>query len=158
MDCDYIKKMIPIFLDGELHPEERDQVQEHILYCADCKTEFDEYIKTWNVLNDVEDIEPEPAYMSRFWTEFAARTPWYQKIALSFQGYFFKRKTLAGIASLCAVVIVSFLVFLNYFHITQTERILANTSQEEIELLENFEIVQDMDIIENLEDLDLMET
>ena len=50
MRCDQAKKIIPVYLDGELGQEEARFVKEHIVSCAACQKELRALERSWKML------------------------------------------------------------------------------------------------------------
>lgn len=65
MDCNKIKDMITLYIDGELEDEGKKQVEEHISNCLDCKKELEEYKKIIHILENIADEEPPKGYCKR---------------------------------------------------------------------------------------------
>lgn len=40
ISCEIIKDMLPLYLDGVCSKETKEMVEEHIVYCDECKTEL----------------------------------------------------------------------------------------------------------------------
>ena len=75
MDIQKAKKLIPAFLDDALEPKELQAFREILAKSPELRKEVAAYKKTWALLDEVEDIEPDPGYISRFWTRVAQEEP-----------------------------------------------------------------------------------
>ena len=160
MNCQNVKKIIPIFLDRELAADEQIFMEAHLKSCAACQKEVELYRRSWEMLKDVPQIQPEPAYVSRFWTRLAQEKTWHERLALNIREGLLKRNLVPAFVALCLLVAAGLFSVTNYFRIQDTEQILAEMSEEEVELVENIELAQDFEIIadlELLEDLEILE-
>lgn len=65
MDCNDIKDMLSLYIDGELDDEEKLLLEEHIEGCDDCRKELEEYRKIIGMLSSLTDEEPPKGYCKR---------------------------------------------------------------------------------------------
>ncbi len=159
MDCRDIQKMIPIYLDQELSREEFLPLEEHLKGCVICQKEFKAYQKFWDILKDWKDLEPDPAYMSRFWARLGQKTPGYKKVIRDLKLVFLRLQVNPALVVVCMCLFLTFFLGKHYSQ-GQVENTVARLSSEEIELLEHMELAQHFDVIENielLEDMDIWE-
>ncbi len=164
MECSEIKRLLPLFVDDALEPEQRTDIQVHLSSCPECQKEFQAYRRSWEILDEAPELEPDPAYMSRFWTNLGLRTPWYHTA-----GEFLRNKVMAPrIAPVwmtaCLLLVLSVFIARQYWQIQETEMLLTSLPLEEVELIdnieiaENYEIIEDLEVLENLEVLEVWET
>ena len=170
MRCDQAKKIIPVYLDGELGQEETLIVKEHIASCAACQKEQHALERSWKMLGEWKNIDPVPGYVSRFWIKISLERPWREKVALGIQESLegLRRKRLAPVfAAVCVLLITGIFSLRNYWQMREAQELVASLDQEElemaadVELAENFDIIQEMDFLEDLEvieNLDSLET
>ncbi len=167
MDCRAIKKMIPIYLDGELQPQENQSVKDHLAGCPACQRELEAFNESWDMLGELGDIEPQPGFVGRFWTRLSCEQSWQERFWQGLSESFSKRRLVPALATACVVVIVGSFALRNYFQVRQTNQMLAELNEEDfamvenIELAENFDLIQEMDFLEDLDiiaGLDILET
>lgn len=65
MNCGYTEKNLVAYLDGKLHPSERRQFEAHLATCAGCRERADGFRSVWNVLDELPEIMPSPAFDAR---------------------------------------------------------------------------------------------
>ena len=53
MKCEEVSKELIGYLDRRANSAERQQVEEHLLECAACRTRAEEFRNVWNVLEEV---------------------------------------------------------------------------------------------------------
>ena len=160
MDCQGIKKLIPMYLDKELEPQEIQQVREHLSGCPSCQKEFEAFEKSWAMLGELDDIRTEPGFVGRFWTRLALKQSWQERILEAVRNGLFKRRLVPALVTACIVVVVGSFVLHDYFQIQSTDQTLSSLSREDLAMVENIELAENLDLIEEmdfLEDLDIIE-
>jgi anti-sigma factor RsiW len=65
MNCGYTEKNLVAYLDGKLHSAERRQFETHLATCAACRERADGFRSLWNVLDELPEIMPSPAFDAR---------------------------------------------------------------------------------------------
>ncbi len=60
MKCSKVQKKLSAYQDGELEPQEREQVKSHLLSCQVCSEQFDTLERTWQSLGELKEIHPDP--------------------------------------------------------------------------------------------------
>ncbi|MBI5149470.1 MAG: zf-HC2 domain-containing protein [Candidatus Omnitrophica bacterium] len=170
MRCDQAKKLIPVYLDGELGQEEARLVKGHIASCAACQKELHALERSWKMLGEWKNIDPAPGYVSRFWTKVSLERPWYETLGQEMGEALdrLRRRRLAPVyVMVCVLLMTSIFSLRNYWQMREAQELAASLDQEElemaadVELAENFDIIQEMDFLEDLEvieDLDSLET
>ena len=157
MKCSRSKFLIPLFLDDELDPQEKQPFQDHLAVCSHCLQELKKFEASWELLKNWKDIEPAPGYISRFWTELSCQRSWHQKVLRDLKENFAavgtRRKAPAVVAAF-AVILVGFFAARSYFQIQRTANELTNLDQEQIEFMENVELASDFEVIEELDILE----
>ena len=159
MDCQKAAKLIPLFLDDQLKADESQLINEHLASCVRCQKELELYQESWDMLSHWKDLEPEPGYVSRFWTRLSLEASWLEKLRLSIRETFVQRKLAAIVTTALILIIVGFLSS-RILPIGNTEKELAKLNSDEIELVDHLELAQHFDVIENMdtiEDLDIVE-
>lgn len=157
MRCDQVKKIIPVYMDGELGREETRLVKEHITSCAACCREIEAFEQSWAMLGEWKDIPPRSGYISRFWTRVSQELSWRERIGKAVKEGLQNRLPAPAFVTACLIIIVGILASRYYSHIRDTDQMLAGLREDElemvenIELAENFELIEDMDFFEDME-------
>jgi len=151
MNCQTIQKLIPIYLDKELNLVEMKQVKEHIADCVICQKELAVYEASWSMLDELEDIQPSPNYVSRFWTELSSQKKWYERMGDAIKENVLQKRWVPVLATACVMVIVSVVVLQNYSQEKGSSEILAGLEKIDMEMVEDMELAENLDIIEDLE-------
>lgn len=160
MDCQEIKKLIPVYLDKELEPQESQQVREHLSGCPVCQKELEAFEESWAMLGELDEVRPEPGFVGRFWTRLALEQSWQERISEAVRNGLFQKRLVPALATACIVVIVGSFALNNYFRIQNTDQMLSDLSREDLAMVENIELAENLDLIEEmdfLEDLDIIE-
>lgn len=161
MKCQDIKKLIPEYIENDLQPKQNHIVAEHLLDCQVCRHEVETMKKTWGLLTQLPGLEPNPNYISRFWTELSLRQqPWHEKALETILGYLPQRRLAPALATACLVLIMGLFAVKNYLYISKSEEALANLNQDDLEMVEFVDLAENYDIIEEiefLEDLEIIE-
>jgi len=160
MDCQKIQKLIPLYLDSDLEDRQLQTIKEHLKECPHCQRERDFFEKSWDLLSEWEDIEPNPGYKFRFWTRLSSERAWYEQPLLNIKEFFATKKRLLTWATVSVVIIVCVLTFSNYPMTIDTDNTLTAMEPQDLELLAELELAQNLDIIENidwLEDWEIIE-
>lgn len=161
MDCQEIKKLIPIYLDQELGATEHQQVKAHLHICPDCRAEARLLEKSWDLLGEIKAVEPHPNYMSRFWRSVDEQMPWYAKIFQNFQEVWLQHRWVPALAGAAIVVLISTVATVKFLQHPQAVPILADLNATELEMVVNFDLAEDLDIIKDIEffsDLEIIES
>ena len=160
MDCQEIKKLIPVYLDDELEAAEKQQVSDHLRVCADCRAEAQAIEKSWELLAEIVEIEPDPNYRTRFWRSVDARKPWYAKIGPYFQPVFLQRRWVPALAGAAIVVMVSVFAINQFLLKPPLPTVLTELKDTELEMIANIDLVEVYEIIQDMDffsDLDVIE-
>ena len=164
MQCKQIKQLIPEYIEGGLKGDARTRLESHLKTCRGCREETRLMEKTWRMLGEVEDIKPEPHYISRFWAAVDAQQPWYEKIFRQTKELVFQRHWVPAMAAAGVILIVGGITLRYYNRVPETETVVAAFTDvdpgmvESIDIIENLELIQDIDfytdleIIENLDE------
>ncbi len=158
MNCPSIQKLIPLYLDQQLAPEQFKLVKAHLTNCPDCQQEVDLYNRSWELLNNIKEIEPSPDYVSRFWTEVSHLRAWYEKYLPALPPWAQPGWRLSVVFSFGLVIVTTFFIWKN-FDLYQLDAKLAKLDPQEMEVVENIELAQNFEVIEEmelLEDFDLL--
>lgn len=148
MKCDDIKKMIPVYLDGELKEPEAGTVKEHLAECASCRKEAHAFGRAWKLMGEYADIEPDSAYVSRFWTELARRKSWVERLRDKFSH---PAQWRPAFVTLSIIVLLSVIVFRQSFTPSSVGQQMVAIDNTDLEIIENIELVEDLDLIQDIE-------
>ena len=61
-NCSEMENKLVEYLDGRAKPAERRAVEQHLAACAACQTRAEEFRALWDVLGDVPELSPSPAF------------------------------------------------------------------------------------------------
>ena len=65
MKCNTIHKKLIFYLDGELPPQEMENIKNHLSECDECAAFAEELVKTQAILTAEKSIEPNPFFYTR---------------------------------------------------------------------------------------------
>lgn len=160
MDCQRIQKLIPLYLDSKLEDRQLQTIREHLKDCSHCQSELTLFEKSWDILSEWEDIEPDPGYKSRFWTRLSSERVWYEQLLLNIKEFFAMKKRSLALVTASVAIILCVLTFSNYLMKIKTNKTLTAMNPQDLELFAELELAQNFDIIENidwLEDWEVIE-
>jgi hypothetical protein len=69
---EHVIDLIPDFLMGSFDTARREEIQDHLRSCMDCKREFESLGTLWNSLGDIRAEKPTPILRERFYAMLAA--------------------------------------------------------------------------------------
>ena len=78
--CGKIKGLLSTYLEGELAPEERPEVEEHLEQCANCRTDLELLRRTVHALHSLPDL-PAPAGILKGVRNGMEPLPWHRRLA-----------------------------------------------------------------------------
>ena len=160
MDCQQTKQRIPEWMDSALSAEEAAVVGQHLARCNECRNEFKNYAKAWNTLKGWSDVEPDPGYVSRFWTRLSLEKPWYERLLANLTPMTADKWLAPSFATAFLALIIGSIMIYNTSLVVKTESVISSLSADDIEFVENIELAENLDVIQNidlLEDLDVIE-
>lgn len=94
--------------------------------------------KIWTLLGTWKDIEPKPGYIGRFNARIAERKPWFERFSLSMP-------VLKPILVMC-FIFIAFGSAQTYSNYTNTRALLSTMSEQEWEMLTNFETISKLEL------------
>lgn len=166
MQCREIKELIPDYIEGGLKNDTRTRIASHLNACQSCREEARLLEKTWQMLGEIEDIQPDPHYISRFWARVEDQKAWYENILQQTKEIFLQRRWVPVLAAAGVMLIVAGITLRYQVRVPETETVVATLNDadpdmvESIDIIENLELIQDIDfytdleIIENLDELE----
>src|SRR5581483_12024656 len=72
MKCEDVSKELIVYLDRRANSAERQQVENHLLECADCRARAEEFRGVWNAMEELPVIEPSLGFDARVRERVAA--------------------------------------------------------------------------------------
>jgi hypothetical protein len=163
MECHDIKEDILAYMEGDLDTARNQAIREHLHHCLFCRQELLAYEKSWGLLGSWPDVDPEPGYVSRFWTRLAEEKPWYLKAREWFKGAAADKQWIPVGITVCIVLVVGILTYRSTVITNGGPSMLANLSVEDMDLLldyelvENYEVIQDLGFLEDWDAIEAME-
>jgi len=156
MKCQKIRRLIPDFLEGQLSDKLNILVSGHLKLCRECVKEKELYEKFWQLAGSLEDIEPEPAFKSRFWTRLAREQVESERSPdLGILGLLLRHRL--ALATAVAVMIAISVVLPNYLQQRSIELLASKISEEEVVLVENIDLLENLNVISDIDFLVNME-
>jgi len=159
MKNEKVKKMIPLYLDGQLQPFEMEEVKRY-LSTDEGQRELKAYEQSWEMLNEWEDIEPTNGYISRFWTQVSQERPWYERVLETLNGAMKNKRLAPSFVATCLVILLGTFAIQNYFTIQDENQKVVTLTAEEMEIVENLDLIEDYELIEDMDffvDLEFIE-
>jgi hypothetical protein len=150
MNCAQIKKIISIYIDGELDNQQKEFLNTHLKACPNCQKIYNGYLKTWQSLEKFSSIDAPSNFNALFWERVKQQEK--EKLSVPPTPLFpiFNRRLAYALAS---VIIILSLTFT--FQISQDKELnkLARSfkSAEEIEMVKHFEVLKDLEVVQNLD-------
>jgi len=141
MICSKIKKLLPVFLDGELEGEKEELVRQHLSTCFKCSSEAKLVSKTWDLLDKLETVEPSKEARAKFWEKIASEELDKSLNIFSWNKFLFRWSPVM----VAAMLLVFSLLYKDYLPTSHDKEIIKN-----IEMLENLEILENLDLLTNL--------
>jgi anti-sigma factor RsiW len=60
MKCHSVQKKLSAYQDGELKPQEQNEVGRHLLSCQSCREQHEKLEQVWQILGRLEEVRPDP--------------------------------------------------------------------------------------------------
>lgn len=165
MQCRETKQLLPEYIQGELKRDVQTRVQSHLNACHGCREELRLMQETWRMLGEVDDIEPAPGYVSRFWAGVESQRPWHEQILQRTKYIVFQHPWVPALASAAVILIVAGITLLDQSRYPESETAFVAAFKDvdpdmvkHIDIIENLELIQnidfytDLEIIENLDE------
>jgi anti-sigma factor RsiW len=74
-NCENYKGLLVGLIDNELTPDERREINDHLIRCAACRDDYEQLLQTSGKLESVTFAEPDDATLARIWrTPFSRMT------------------------------------------------------------------------------------
>ena len=65
MKCRNVQKRLSAYQDGELKPQEQEEIGRHLQDCLACREEYDNLERVWQNLGGLEEIGPDPWFYAQ---------------------------------------------------------------------------------------------
>ena len=158
MRCSKFKKLISDFLENQLNPRIHREVFEHLQVCEACAKEKELYEKSWRLMGELEDIEPEPGFKSRFWNRLVRESEYRERPAVDVYGLLgLLRNWRVAVVTVTTIIIVIAVALPNYLQFRSADLLASKISGEEIVLVENIDLLENLEVIEDIDFLENME-
>lgn len=150
MDCLQAKKLISIYIDGQLNNKQEAYLTAHLKQCPNCQKIYEGYLKTWESLSNFKPIEPPSNFNAIFWERVKQQE---HKSWVGNRVFVFPTLPPRLAYALASIMIIIGLIFI--FQVKQ-EKQLNNLAQafksaEEIEMVKHFDVLKDFEVVQNLE-------
>lgn len=142
---------LSLFLDGELTPREADAVRRHLTACAACRREMALLAEADDLVRELPVLTPSDTFERTFWQKVEqaeARSPFRKFSHYLVTGW--RPILVGGLAGLAAVAIFS----LGPHAQPSSEEVFIATHME---LLDEFEVIHNLDLLEAWEALEALE-
>ena len=73
--CSEMESRLLDYLDARSTPAERRAMEAHLAACADCRARAEEFRVLWNVMDDLPELSPSPAFDASVRARIAAEPP-----------------------------------------------------------------------------------
>jgi predicted anti-sigma-YlaC factor YlaD len=158
MNCTDIRELLPDYLDLELEESDQHRVKAHLDGCEACRREVDIIAKTWDMLGELDEIEPNPFYVSRFFARVAEPRPWHAKWPDFLKGLLSPRRLLPIMAAAGLIALIGIRVSTMQQRSTEEVRLAAiQLNGLDLDLFESFEFADNFELISELEFLSDLE-
>jgi|YelNatPaOPRAMG01_1025707.scaffolds.fasta_scaffold00582_6 predicted anti-sigma-YlaC factor YlaD len=74
MKCKDIKKLISLYIDGEISLEKKKELEMHIKNCISCKKELEDMEKLIQEIHKIPKIDSSPNFSERLWYRYQMET------------------------------------------------------------------------------------
>jgi anti-sigma factor RsiW len=139
MNCEDVSKELTSYLDQCASSAERQEIEEHLAKCAECRTRAEEFRKVWSALEEVPAVEPSFGFDARLRQRIAAepRRRW-------FTGFVPQPRLALAAALLVALAI---LVARAPSRHPGTAATVATTQQQDFNAIKDLGVLEDYDVL-----------
>jgi len=148
MNCNEVSKGLVAYLDRRANSAERQEIEQHLVACVDCRRRAEEFRALWSVMEEMPAIEPSFAFDARVRQRVAAEPArkWFE--------WMIPQPRLALSAALLAVLAVW---MVKTAPVNQRVAPTSASIQQEdfnaiknLDVLENYDVVTSMDALSEL--------
>ncbi|MGH9573229.1 MAG: anti-sigma factor family protein [Candidatus Acidiferrales bacterium] len=145
MNCNDVSKGLVAYLDRRANSAERQEIEQHLTACADCRTRAEQFRALWGVMDELPVIEPSFGFDGRVRQRVAAEPQrrWF--------GWIVPQPRLALSAALLAVLTV-WMVKTSPVN-THTETTTASVQQEDFNAIQNLDVLENYDVVTSMDAL-----
>lgn len=159
MKCRGIKRILTLFLDGELCREQSLEIKTHLEKCRYCADEAVLLKESWDLLRQNEPVTSVSNFKADFWKRLAEEELAFEKKRVFlFPGF---KPRLAAVFSLAAVILICGAYVRNFLSDKGIQNLAISINDKDISMLKSLALAEDLDVIENipvLEGLTLMDS
>ena len=141
MKCEETKVQLSAYLDGEVSSEQAELIRAHLAQCPRCADEFRVLAATWDALLADSGLEPSPDFARKFWQKAGALANGRPSPSAFFRLLKWSPAMAAGLA-------LAFLA--GWFSAGGLRPDEPGAAQGEIAFLRDYEMIQQMDLLEDL--------
>lgn len=145
MNCNEVSKGLIAYLDRRASSADRQEIERHLLACADCRTRAEEFRALWGVMEELPTIEPSFAFDARMRQRVAA-APTHTWFA-----WLVPQPRLAVAAAMLAVMAVWMV------RTSPVNRRMVPTSttiqQEDFNAIKNLDVLENYDVVTSMDAL-----
>jgi anti-sigma factor RsiW len=163
MNCSDARPILPLYLDGDLQEAERHRLDVHLETCPECRRELELLEASWQMLGELDEIEPEPFYVSRFFARVEAKMPWHAKLAGFIKGLLAPRPLIPILAAAILVIVIAVGVnqlppnsdkelAMIQFNGVDPEMVESMDVAEYFDLINELDFLSDMEVIQDLDE------
>lgn len=155
MDREQFERLLPDYLENNLAPQQEAEVRA-FLQTPEGRRLFSAYEESWALLDQWPDEEPEPGYVSRFWSRFIDERALQPEIGAVLSRFFERRLVIASV--MCVIFLVAAVTLKTTVDLRQSGRIVL--TDEQVEFFEDMELAEHLDLlneIDLLEEMDIIE-
>jgi anti-sigma factor RsiW len=145
MNCNDVSKGLIAYLDRRANSAERQEVEQHLTTCADCRARAEQFRALWSVMEEMPAIEPSFAFDARVRQRVAAepRRSWFSWLV--------PQPRLALSAAMLAVMAV-WMVKTSPVN-TSVAPTEASVQQEDFNAIKNLDVLENYDVLTSMDAL-----
>ncbi len=145
MNCNDVSKGLVAYLDRRANSAERQEIEQHLAVCGDCRRRAEDFRSLWSVMEEMPAIEPSFGFDARVRARVAAEPArkWFE--------WMIPQPRLALSAALLAVLAVWMVKTspVNQ-HVTPTT---ASIQQEDFNAIKNLDVLENYDVVTSMDAL-----
>lgn len=145
MNCENVSKGLIAYLDRRASSADRQEIEQHLMLCADCRSRAEQFRALWGVMDEMPLIEPSYGFDSRVRERVAAEP------ARSWFGWLVPQPRLAISAAMLAVLAVWTV------KTSPVDKAVAPTAasiqQEDFNAIKNLDVLENYDVVTSMDAL-----
>jgi anti-sigma factor RsiW len=145
MNCNDVSKGLIAYLDRRANSADRQEVEQHLTTCADCRARAEQFRTLWSVMDEMPAIEPSFAFDARVRQRVAAepQRKWFDWLV--------PQPRLALSAAMLAVLAV-WMVKTSPVN-TSVPSTEASVQQEDFNAIKNLDVLENYDVLTSMDAL-----